>query len=153
MLNNAPLVRHTPPAGSFRLFCFRIAESSKFEIFIMACIILNAIALGLKWYGQDHETVLALDIVNLCFTAIFILEAVIKILAYKKVYFRDSWNRFDFFIVVVSVIEIILTFFISIQALVIVTLFRIFRVGRVLRLIKTAKGLRVIFSTFILTMP
>jgi voltage-gated sodium channel type II alpha len=91
--------------------------------------------------------------VNLCFTIIFIIEAVIKITAYKKVYFQDGWNRFDFFIVVVSVIEIIMTLFIHIQALVVITLFRVFRVGRVLRLIKTAKGLRVIFATFILTIP
>jgi hypothetical protein len=77
----------------------------------------------------------------------------VKIAAYKKAYFRDNWNCFDFFIVCVSLLEILLTFFINTKVLVVITLFRIFRVGRVLRLVKSAKGLRVIFATFILTIP
>jgi hypothetical protein len=77
----------------------------------------------------------------------------LKITAYKNLYFRDSWNRFDFAIVVVSLIDFILTFFMSTEFLVIITLFRIFRIARVIRIVKSAKSLRVIFSTFILTLP
>jgi hypothetical protein len=107
----------------------------------------------LHWYGQDKTFVEALDWINFVFTVIFLLEAICKIIAYRKKYFHDRWNRFDFTIVVISVLDFILTFFVSTEFLVIITLFRIFRIARVLRLIKSAKSLRVIFATFYLTLP
>jgi hypothetical protein len=70
---------------------------------------LNSIALALKWYGEAEEQTMAIDAINILFTAIFTLEAAAKITAYKKEYFHDNWNRFDFFIVVVSLIEIVVT--------------------------------------------
>ena len=36
--------------------------------------------------------------------AIFTVEAVIKIVALKKVYFDDPWNKFDFIIVVFTLL-------------------------------------------------
>jgi hypothetical protein len=71
MLNNAPLVKHEPPENHLRLLCFRLAERTAFEVFILTCIILNSIILALKWYGQDKATEFALDLVNLLFTIIF----------------------------------------------------------------------------------
>ena len=76
-----------------------------------------------------------------------------KITAWGKDYFRETWNKFDLFIVTVSVFELIVTFAFGIKYLVIVSLFRIFRIGRILRLAKATKRLRVIFSTFLLTLP
>ena len=60
---------------------------------------------------------------------------------------------FDFAIVIMSIVEIIVQHAASSIDLSIITLFRIFRVGRILRLINGAKRLRVIFSTFILVLP
>ena len=94
-----------------------------------------------------------IDWVNLVFSIIFLLEAIIKITAFKGEYFRESWNRFDFFIVAVSVIDTIVTLFIDFPLLVVLQLFRIFRIGRVVRLIKKAKSLKIIFSTFVMTIP
>jgi len=88
------------------------------------------------------------------FTIIFTVEAIMKIIAWHLDYFREGWNQFDFFIVTVSAIELIVTIFVDFNLLVIISLFRIFRIGRILRLAKrAAKSLRVIFSTFILTLP
>jgi hypothetical protein len=94
-----------------------------------------------------------IDVINLVFTAIFTLEAVVKITAYKGRYFATGSNCFDFFIVVVSIIELVIALFLDTSALAVITLFRIFRIGRVLRLVKSAKSLRVIFSTFYLSLP
>ena len=41
---------------------------------------------------------------NYIFTCIFVLEAIIKLIAYSKRYFKDNWNIFDFSIVASSVI-------------------------------------------------
>ena len=76
-----------------------------------------------------------------------------KIVGWRRDYWRESWNRFDFVIVVVSIFELVITNALGIRSLVIVSLFRIFRIGRILRLAKATKSLRVIFSTFILTLP
>ena len=43
------------------------------------------------------------------FTGIFTLEAIIKIFAMSKDYFKSAWNIFDLIIVLVSYIDIGLT--------------------------------------------
>ena len=40
--------------------------------------------------------------VNLVFSAIFLVEAVLKLVAFGGSYFQNSWNKFDFFVVVTS---------------------------------------------------
>lgn len=47
--------------------------------------------------------------INLVFTIIFILEAVLKIIAFNLDGFWNSgWNRFDLFVVISSIVDIIL---------------------------------------------
>ena len=48
------------------------------------------------------------------FLALFIMEATIKIIVFgfiggKKAYLRDSWNRLDFFIVIVGIVDLVIT--------------------------------------------
>ena len=45
---------------------------------------------------------------NYAFTLIFIIEAGLKIIAYGDTYFGSDWNKFDFFVVVSSIFEIIM---------------------------------------------
>lgn len=47
-------------------------------------------------------------IINYVFAVIFTIEAMIKIIANGSNYFKDNWNKFDFLIVVATVIGIIL---------------------------------------------
>ena len=54
-----------------------------------------------KW-----ETVL--DDINYFFTVIFIVEAVLKLIAYGRSYFNTAWNKFDFIIVVSSILDIMI---------------------------------------------
>jgi hypothetical protein len=42
------------------------------------------------------------------FSAVFILEAIIKITAFGYSYFSLNWNKFDFFVVLASIFDIIL---------------------------------------------
>ena len=105
----------------------------------MTCIVLNAVVLALNYYGEPEMYAAVIDRLNLIFTIIFTMEACIKITAYKWDYFDSSSNLFDFTIVTISVIELVITIFVSVPGLNIVTLFRIFRIGRVLRLVKSAK--------------
>lgn len=49
--------------------------------------------------------------INLAFSSVFILECLLKIIAYGiNGYFYKSSNSFDFFVVSVSIIDIIFTY-------------------------------------------
>ena len=52
-----------------------------------------------------------MDITNLIFTTCFICEAILKLFAFGWSYFGTSWNKFDFFVVVASILDIGLTIY------------------------------------------
>ena len=78
--------------------------NNSFEYFITSTIVVNALILTLKWPGMTPKTEFGIEIVNYICTAIFILEAIIKLTATGKNYFRSGWNIFDFTIVIASII-------------------------------------------------
>jgi hypothetical protein len=49
-----------------------------------------------------------IDITNTIFAIIFIVEAVLKLIAFSTSYFNNSWNKFDFFVVCASIFDFIL---------------------------------------------
>ena len=52
-----------------------------------------------------------LDVTNLAFSIVFIIEAILKIVSLGfGVYLRNGWNKLDFFIVMSSIIDIIITY-------------------------------------------
>ena len=46
---------------------------------------------------------------NFWFSIIFITEMTLKLLAFGKAYFFSGWNIFDFFVVMASILDIILS--------------------------------------------
>ena len=85
------------------------------------------------------------------FVGIFTLECILKISAFGfKVYFIEAWNKFDFAIVVMSLIAIDEDL---IAEGINVTPLRIIRVARLLRMIKASKGLRSLIKTLWLSLP
>jgi voltage-dependent calcium channel L type alpha-1D len=82
--------------------------SQPFEYAIFILIMINTITLAMKFYRQPKEYTEALDILNMIFTAVFALEFVFKLAAFRfKNYFGDAWNVFDFIIVLGSFIDIV----------------------------------------------
>lgn len=76
-------------------------------MFILGCIVVNTILLTINWYENPNSLEAGLDIVNYIFTAIFTVEAIFKIIALGKEYFSHGWNVFDFIIVIVSYVTLI----------------------------------------------
>lgn len=61
----------------------------------------------------QHENMNALWIVliediGIIFTVIFIIEMVLKLIAFGGSYFNYGWNNFDFFVVCAAIFDIIL---------------------------------------------
>jgi hypothetical protein len=66
--------------------------------------------MAINWFEAPTELMDILEYINYFFTAVFTLEAIIKIigLGYKG-YFTKGWNVFDFFIVLISYITLIIS--------------------------------------------
>lgn len=112
-------------------------EDKKFDNFIMYCIIGNTLVLSFYWYMQSDVFEAPLGYLNTFFIIIFTAEAAIKIIALCGLYFKDSWNRFDFTIVVGTLIVIMIQWVSNVEDLeILATIIRTLRICRVLRLIK-----------------
>jgi hypothetical protein len=92
MLNYKPIVQYEAPENPIRAFCFVLVEKPGFDLFIIVCIILNSICLGLQWYSEDPMQTTVIDTINLIFTIVFTLEAVLKLVAMKSRYFASGSN-------------------------------------------------------------
>jgi uncharacterized Fe-S radical SAM superfamily protein PflX len=84
-----------------------------------------------------------LNSLNLLFTTVFIIEAILKIIAYApRIYFSSSWNKFDLFVVCASIVDIFLEYSgnsigrILTYGPQIAKVFRLLRVTRLFRIIK-----------------
>ena len=87
-------------------------------------------------YPVNIEREFILDIINLVFSVIFLLEAAIKLIGYgKRSYFESVWNQFDFFLVAIIILEIIIQPFFTadlhvLQSLRVLRLLRVFKLAR-----------------------
>lgn len=142
------------PPQQWRKKLHNLVIDERFETFVMTCIILNMVQMML--YIDDiknqnyYEAVLA--VFNYVFSAVFFIEAVLKLMAFGASYFESNWNQFDFAVVVSSIIDIFSSSpllqgfdseFIN-QLSKNAKLLRIARVARILRLAGKAKGLQAI---------
>ena len=62
--------------------------------------------MAMTFEGSSDSWNRFLEISNYIFTVIFLIEACLKLFAYGKSYFDTAWNRFDFFVVVSSLIDV-----------------------------------------------
>ena len=97
---------------------------------------------------------MAFNITSYVFLVIFVFEATAKIISMGKNYFKDAFNTFDFAIIVISIVTLVLTYFELLGAFGdLASVIRVFRLGRVLRLVNKSPNLRMIFNTFKNTLP
>ncbi|XP_038067555.1 voltage-dependent L-type calcium channel subunit alpha-1D-like isoform X3 [Patiria miniata] len=138
------------PKNSKQLKVWKIVTSRPFEYLIFVLIMFNTIVLAMKYYDQSDEYSKVLDRVNIVFTAIFLVECILKVIAFKpKNYLRDLWNVFDFVIVVGSIIDISLSEVKDSENRFSINFFRLFRVMRLVKLLSKGEGIRTLLWTFI----
>ena len=103
----------------------------------MLAIMANTALLAFNWYMQGEEFETPILIVNYCFVTIFTIEAIIKLIAQRCLYFKDGWNNFDFTVVVLTLVILSLNWAgVGEQLEIMGTILRTLRIGRVFRLIK-----------------
>ena len=75
-----PVSRIRPPSRHWlRVKCFRVVTSHEFELFILSCIVANSIVMAADHFGQGEDYALALEVCNETFSAVFLVEAVLKL--------------------------------------------------------------------------
>ncbi|KAJ7345683.1 hypothetical protein JRQ81_001633, partial [Phrynocephalus forsythii] len=95
---------------NLRKTCYKIVEHSWFESFIVFMILLSSGALAFEDINIDKRKTIktVLEYTDKIFTYIFILEMLLKWVAYGfQVYFTNAWCWLDFLIVDVSLVSLI----------------------------------------------
>ena len=131
-----------------------------FDPVVIGIILMNIITMMCQMDDSNPSYVLTLRYLNLGFSCVFMVEMVLKLLAYDKNYFLLGWNIFDFSVVMASILDIILTYANGVSSTPalsvlpqIARIFRVLRVTKLLRLFKQFKGLQKLIETFIFMMP
>jgi len=121
-----------------------LVESSKFQNFIMALIILNGITMGME---TSKSLALKYDIFfslfNTIVLSIFTIEIILRIFVYKTSFFKDPWSIFDFVIIAISLVPTSAGF----------EIFRVLRVLRLFRLITVVPQMRKIIVALLSVLP
>ena len=93
---------------------------------------------------------------NYCFTFIFTVEAVMKIVACnfifgKRAYLKSGWTIVDFFLVVASLADVIISLIAknNVRVLSLLKILRIMRTLRPLRAINNAPGLKLVVTSLL----
>lgn len=110
----------------------------------MAVILVNAVVLGMESSPALMERIghvlLAID--KLCL-AVFIAEILVKLVAFRGMFWRSGWNWFDVLVVAIALVPGIGPW----------AVLRSLRVLRVLRLLTVIPSLRLVVAAFIHAIP
>jgi len=178
-----PLVQAPAPKEPWRLNVYYLVTSTRFEIAIMTCIILNMLQMGCDfWEPQYHEGCYedgcvadgtinspsigdlkkVMFVIDIIFLVIYWIEMLLKFVGLGLMqYFKSPSNDFDCIIVLVSTLEVVLAGLASGAEdagelpfpASLIRVLRLFRVVRILRVVKTAKQLRTIVATVYFSLP
>ncbi|XP_010115173.1 PREDICTED: sodium channel protein type 4 subunit alpha [Chlamydotis macqueenii] len=143
------------PSNKFQGMVFDFVTKQVFDITIMILICLNMVTMMVETDDQSDLKTSVLYKINLVFIVIFTGECVLKMFALRYYYFTIGWNIFDFVVVILSILGIVLSDIIE-KYFVSPTLFRVIRlarIGRVLRLIRGAKGIRTLLFALMMSLP
>uniref|UniRef100_G1PL56 Sodium channel protein n=1 Tax=Myotis lucifugus TaxID=59463 RepID=G1PL56_MYOLU len=140
---------------TLRRACFKIVEHNWFETFIVFMILLSSGALAFEdIYIEQRPTIRTiLEYADKVFTYIFILEMLLKWVAYGfKVYFTNAWCWLDFLIVGVSIISLVANWM-GYSELGPIKSLRTLRALRPLRALSRFEGMRVVVNALLGAIP
>uniref|UniRef100_H2UT88 Sodium channel protein n=1 Tax=Takifugu rubripes TaxID=31033 RepID=H2UT88_TAKRU len=138
-----------------RKTCYLIVEHNWFETLIIFMILLSSGALAFEdVYIEQRKTVrIILEYADRVFTYIFILEMLLKWVAYGFVkYFTNAWCWLDFFIVDVSIVSLVANA-LGYSDLGPIKSLRTLRALRPLRALSRFEGMRVVVNALVGAIP
>ncbi|XP_057717410.1 voltage-dependent T-type calcium channel subunit alpha-1H isoform X3 [Corythoichthys intestinalis] len=141
-----------------RLTIHTLCTSHYLDLFITFIICINVFTMSIEHYNQPQYLEEVLKYCNYVFTFIFVIEALLKLVAFGiQRFFKDRWNQLDIAIVALSIMGIILEELKLSAALpinpTIIRIMRVLRIARVLKLLKMATGMRSLLDTVMQALP
>ncbi|XP_056626587.1 voltage-dependent T-type calcium channel subunit alpha-1G isoform X1 [Triplophysa dalaica] len=145
-----------PPQSRFRVTCNKIISHKLFDHVVLVIIFLNCITIAMERPRIDPSSAerIFLTLSNYIFTAIFVTEMTVKVVALgwclgKKTYLKSSWNILDGMLVMISVIDILVSLISNsgTKILGMLRVLRLLRTLRPLRVISRAPGLKLVVET------
>lgn len=125
--------------GPFRMACYKIVRSDTFDSAIAAIIMANVTIMAMEHYEPAEWFIQFLKVQNYFFSITFFFEFLIKLTTYGTLYFGDNWCRFDFFLVLVSIFDVVME--VTDATLPVnPTILRVARVMRIARILRLMKG-------------
>lgn len=119
-------------------------EGRRFSRFIIGLILINAVILGMETSPAIMDRMgPMLALLNGIILTVFVVEILLKLLAFGPRFFRSGWNIFDFLIVSISLVP----------ASGPLEILRALRILRVLRLLSQVPKLRVIIESLMRALP
>uniref|UniRef100_A0A3B4EF08 Sodium channel protein n=1 Tax=Pygocentrus nattereri TaxID=42514 RepID=A0A3B4EF08_PYGNA len=138
-----------------RRTCYRIVEHNWFESFIIFMILLSSGALAFEdIYIEEYKRLkMVLEYADKVFTYVFMLEMLLKWLAYGFAkYFTNAWCWLDFLIVDVSLISLVANA-LGCSELTAIKSLRTLRALRPLRALSRFEGMRVVVNALLGAIP
>uniref|UniRef100_A0A3Q1EQH8 Voltage-dependent T-type calcium channel subunit alpha n=1 Tax=Acanthochromis polyacanthus TaxID=80966 RepID=A0A3Q1EQH8_9TELE len=141
-----------------RLYIHTLCTSHYLDLFITFIICINVFTMSIEHYNQPQYLEEVLKYCNYVFTFIFVIEALLKLVAFGiHRFFKDRWNQLDVAIVALSIMGITLEELKMNAALpinpTIIRIMRVLRIARVLKLLKMATGMRALLDTVMQALP
>uniref|UniRef100_A0A671T0R8 Voltage-dependent T-type calcium channel subunit alpha-1H-like n=1 Tax=Sinocyclocheilus anshuiensis TaxID=1608454 RepID=A0A671T0R8_9TELE len=155
MLKCPPYYADYSPA---RLYIHTLCTNHYLDLFITCIICINVVTMSIEHFNQPHYLEEALKYCNYVFTIIFVIEALLKLVAFGfRRFFKERWNQLDLAIVLLSIMGITLEEIKMNAALpinpTIIRIMRVLRIARVLKLLKMATGMRALLDTVMQALP
>ncbi|XP_054634832.1 voltage-dependent T-type calcium channel subunit alpha-1G isoform X1 [Dunckerocampus dactyliophorus] len=135
-----------------------VCTSHYMDLFITIIIFTNLLTMSMEHYNQPQYLVDILKYCNYVFTVVFVIEAILKLIAFGlRRFFKERWNQLDLAIVLLSIMgitleEIDLNASLPINPT-IIRIMRVLRITRVLKLLKMATGMRALLDTVMQALP
>ncbi len=150
-----PVLVHEPDRG-IRHLVYRVLALQSFDMMIAFFIVMNVLAMAVDSFKkatwqQDLDM-----ITNIFFSIVFGTECILKLWTLRmKQYYDNNWNRFDFFIVSISFVGIIIDNLQDVDPVVlrIVRIFRMLRILRAFRIFKAFKALFALVKVILYALP
>ena len=142
-----PQLEEEAPPNCLRRWFYGLVESMFWNQVSNGVIVFNVVVMLCEHETQSHEWYLMLEYLNYACLWFFTVEMLFKLIAYfPKKYWEDPWSKFDAIVIIFSWAAIFFNLG-SVQAI------RAMRAFRIVLVLKSAKGIRSLFQTLMLSIP
>ena len=145
----SPIKHYDSGCRFYPLYTFLTRKA--FKYFITSTIGLNGIVFCITVYRPNKILEKTCEIIYYIILAIYLLEIILKVIFYRKDYFKSGWNLFDFICALCILLFTILTSFIDNHYLLMILY--VFRSVKICSLFQKFEVLRELFQIFALALP